>query len=146
MPFTGSDICKVCIYFRVLCFHRLFPCLHCLLSRSCTSRRSPFAPFYCSYSVCFYAFDRLAIFIPPLGVFLERGCHADFVCSPFSLVMQSCRKFILTVVRSSSTFSSYVFHHSEEIFLSDPDFFRLRHPVDDLRLHVCVHSYRLPYR
>ena len=24
MPFTGSDICKVCIYFRVLCFHSGF--------------------------------------------------------------------------------------------------------------------------
>jgi hypothetical protein len=76
------------MYFRVF-FPRLFPCLHRGLSRSCTSRRSP-RPFFvrCQLS---YAFDRLAIFVPPLGVFLERGCGADFVCS-FFFLMQSRRE------------------------------------------------------
>ncbi|KAH9997228.1 hypothetical protein BJV77DRAFT_984029 [Russula vinacea] len=52
MPFTGSDICKILF---------VVPC-----------------PFLFIFIINLHAVARLAIFIPPLGVFLERGCHADF--------------------------------------------------------------------
>ena len=84
MPFTGSDICKVSVIFPSMKISGLFPRLHricCCCCLDLVRLRPPLFFFYCSLST-FWTFDRLAIFIPPLGVFLERGCHADFVCFP----------------------------------------------------------------
>lgn len=85
MPFTGSDICKV----------RAAPFPFILLSayqsflfsfgRFCTSSRAPRPARGFSHLDAFsLRLHSLAIFLPPLGVFLERGCNADFVRPPTS--------------------------------------------------------------
>ncbi|PAV23632.1 stress response RCI [Pyrrhoderma noxium] len=55
MPFTTSDLCKIMYVFSIL---------HIL---------SGFLAFASNCS------NSIAIFIPPLGVFLERGCNVDFL-------------------------------------------------------------------
>ncbi|KAH9901064.1 hypothetical protein C8Q73DRAFT_636197 [Cubamyces lactineus] len=73
MPFTGSDICKVRPLFA---FH---PCARVYSApspRSCTYLNSPQSTVLNIPDPPCYS---LAILLPPLGVFLERGCNADFL-------------------------------------------------------------------
>ncbi len=87
MPFTGSDICKVSTFLWCL-----YPRSDSVLFLLDPVRRPFSAPFTI---VRVFMPSRLAIFIPPLGVFLERGCHADFVCSIFSngnVILTSLRR------------------------------------------------------
>ncbi|KAI0306524.1 hypothetical protein B0F90DRAFT_766810 [Multifurca ochricompacta] len=55
MAVTGSDICKVCFLFYLSVLYFLL---------------TTFATFLQIF---------FAIFVPPVGVFLERGCNADFL-------------------------------------------------------------------
>ncbi len=71
MAVTGSDICKV----RDLTyihnnFNRNLQSLQIMFVHSCQVTS------FCSLTLIFSC----AVFIPPVGVFLERGCHADLVC------------------------------------------------------------------
>ena len=125
MPFTGSDICKVRIFRSAALSPRLLSPF-----RSCASS----LPLFYFLLSTFYASISFAIFIPPLGVFLERGCHADFVCSSFLLqTMRNSRRvqFINILLVCISSLGS---HRILKNLYPHP-------PVDDLGLHVCVHLY-----
>lgn len=71
MPFTGSDIIKVCIRWNVV-FHLLTN----LYNRSCQS--SLYSSFVDGLLTRISPHS-FAIILPPVGVFLERGCGADLL-------------------------------------------------------------------
>ena len=80
MPFTGSDICKVRIYDLRLLIDNTdgWSLARC---RSCTSKYPSYRPKTCVPDQCPFLlnFSSFAIILPPVGVFLERGCNADFL-------------------------------------------------------------------
>ena len=68
MAFTGSDICKVCLIHSFL-----LSLSHSYHRRSCQYT------FLLLVDHSHFLFVSLAIVLPPLGVFFERGCNADLV-------------------------------------------------------------------
>ncbi|AXA52142.1 small plasma membrane protein [Malassezia restricta] len=44
-----------------------------------------------------------AIFVPPLGVFLERGCHSDFWIN----VLLTCLGYIPGIIHASFVIAKY---------------------------------------
>ena len=105
MAFTASDICKVRTTTPPLHTHKTYPLYSLPTSFQIMSVYKYSFPQRLLTPV---PLDSFAIFLPPVGVFLERGCNADFV----SVFFTRSHKFALTVLRCSSlTFSLYVFSH-----------------------------------